>query len=225
MYVKIMLTLFVLATAILALVMGHSAPPAAAVVPPASFNSVLGTVIDSIEITDMPVERAVRAIRDKTGVDIQVAWESFENATPPLLRTQAVTLSLRHVTLEEALHAVLGRYAWFDAFGKQVNVSGNGARTSFHMVVRAYDVRDLLSDKYWGVKTPAGEFEAVRTERMDDLRSLVREYIDSGESNDPFSGVAAGEHVESLAGLLIVTQTAVGHQKTANLLAWLRKLR
>ena len=78
------------------------------------------------------------------------------------------------------------------------------------MDVRAYDVRDLLSDDYWGVKTPPGEFEAVQKERMLSLRSIVREYIDSGESNDPFSGVAAGEHVEALAGRLIVTHTAAG---------------
>ena len=113
MYVKIMLTLFMLATAILALVMSRPAPPPAAVVPPASFDSVLGTVIDSIEITDMPVEAAVRAIRDKTGVDIQVAWESFDEAIPTrALRTQARHCSLRAMSpwTKQALNAVLGPF-------------------------------------------------------------------------------------------------------------------
>jgi len=236
-YVKVMLTLLVAATAVLAWVM-RPVPPvqvsAPNVVPPNRFDEALGRMIDSIDIKDVPAQDVVRALHDKTGVDIRVDWETFEKSSPSFLRTEHVTFSLTHVTLCDALDRVFnrdasggrngGRYVGFTSFGNTVEVRGD-APPSSGMIMRAYDVRDLLSDDYWGVKTPSGAETETQNARTRDLIDLVGNYVGSGVNDITFSGIPQGGHMESFGGRLMVTQTAVGHQCVANVLAWLRKLR
>ena len=134
----------------------------------------LNTVIDELKLNAASLERAVETLQQKTGANIVVNWA--ELGERGIRKSQAVDADLRGVTLMAALKVLfdqgdpvrgqhgelyLPRYAC-EFGGGVVTVFDPHARPE-RLLVRTYDVRDLLEDRYHPVPGPPARRAKRRT--------------------------------------------------------------
>lgn len=248
MYRNVLLTVLVLLTAVVAIELWH--PARARTVPApndeAAFQTnrrLLETRIPDLDLRNITVGEAIEQIRKATHVPIAVNWQSLEE-----LRKRPVDIELQNVTLGDAVQFVLclDAYDWAQFNIPQADfdvVNGTlviGATTQGHrpsgfppraLRLRVYDVRDLLSDSYWGYLSTGGQDTARGDSRLDELEGLVEHY--SGMKNWARQGVTGSfsghepdgfASMSGLAGRLFVVQTTYGHLRTEAFLERLRAL-
>jgi hypothetical protein len=259
MYVKVMLTLLVALAAVIAVLLGRPPDPADPLAGRVEVPNPLNMVIDELKLENVTLEEAVGVVRRKTGANVVVNWNEFEEAG--ILRTQLVEADLRNVSLLAALRVLFdhgkptrGQNGEFRLPPYDCEFSG-GVVTVFnpfvrppHLLVRAYDVRDLLTDRFHLPSAPvpdskpaprsnaAGEETADGSAAGEDgaaarLAGLVELVQRDPSCADPmwsttsFAGGAPMPSVHGWGGRLVVVQTAERHRNTEALLGALRRSR
>jgi hypothetical protein len=223
-YIKIMLTLLVIATAYLAFELGRFAPPSLA--QPYPSDAVLDRSVDHLELTDSTFEQAVAALSRKTGVPIEIDWQSFEGWDASRGNRHAITFD--RTSLQRALSDIGMVYADLLVSEFRTKADGTlclyGANTPGETRERIYDVQDLLTDQYWGVKSDPGSEQTNQADRLRSLVSFLDAHIgDSGPLLRHRLGSAYS--IRGLAGKLFVCDTRSGQQEVESLLAWLRRMK
>jgi hypothetical protein len=244
MYRNIILTLVLIAAIVVAI---ELAPPPPAPPPPdnraerefAAARAVLERRIPELKLHGMTVAQALEEIHRQTGVPIEDNWTSLEEA-----RDRHVDVELHDVALGDAVQFLLclDRYellfypmaqAEFDVVNGTLMI---GSSANFNrpprtfptgtMTLRAYDVRDLLTDSYWGYQD-SGQLTKQGEDRLSAIANLVQNFagmknyqlLSGSHSNNEPSGSA---FIGTFAGRLFVMQSAYGHIQVEKLLARLR---
>ncbi|MDB5300767.1 MAG: hypothetical protein JWO87_2430 [Phycisphaerales bacterium] len=230
MYVKIVLTLLLAVSAFIAVRLAIPPRAAPVAVPaPGAAEAALEADIDSLEFNATPAEEAVKVIEQKTGIHVVVDWDGLANRYA-VSRQAPVIASLRKVKVADALHVILLPHD-LDAplasvsVGDTITISAAEDVPGYQVSVRVYDVRDLLTDDYWGMKSPESEAAAMQNDRLRALVPLVSTYV-HGDRQDIRTGNGPVQDfpVTAFAGKLIVKQTTGGHRRVEQLLAWLRRM-
>jgi hypothetical protein len=234
MYVKVMLTILVAVSAFIAvrLAFPPSSPPLVGQAPGVA-DAALDAKIDSLELDAVPASQAVQVIEQKAGIHILVDWNSLGSQS--VSRNTPVTLSLHNVVVADALSCALQADGkdWqltCNTWGDTANIYVLDRIPTLQTSVRVYDVRDLLSDEYWGIKSGPEESQPNQTQRMDSLAGMLTAYagLDGWKPSAHFSGGQSAivkTETHGFAGRIIVTQTTHGHRRVQELLAWLRQMR
>jgi len=152
MYVKLVLTLLVLLAA--AVVVALARPRAA---PPAEVEDPLDARVPVLKVDGLPLGRAVMSLHETTRANIVVKWDQL--AAHGLTPDTAVDADVRDITLLSALRVVFeqrqraapngGRGSLSYATRDGVVTIADAAADPPPLVVRVYDVRDLVSDEYF----------------------------------------------------------------------------
>jgi hypothetical protein len=248
MYRNVLVTLLVLLTGVVAIELWHPArtPPAPAPDDEAAFQAnrrLLETRIPDLDLRNVTVGEAIEQVRKATHVPIAVNWQSLDE-----LRKRPVDIELQNVTLGDAVQFVLclDRYDWaqfnipqadFDVVNGTLVIGAT--RQGNHLSgfppralrMRVYDVRDLLSDSYWGYQSTGGQNIARGDSRLDELQGLVQNFAgmknwDPGPRMGTFSGYEPEgfASIYGFAGRLFIVQTTYGHMRTEAFLERLRAL-
>jgi hypothetical protein len=247
MYVKVMLTLLVALAAVVALTLGRPPSPADPLAGRVEVPNPLNTVIDELKLKDASLEAAVEALQRMTGANIVVNWAELGDRG--IRKSQAVDADLRGVTLLAALKVLfdqgdpvrgqhgeyyLPRYAC-EFGGGVVTVFDPHARPE-QLLVRTYDVRDLLEDGYHPLPGPpreAGESAdgepevdgpAGRLARLVELVKSHPAWADQQWSGTVPVGTVTPD-VHGWGGRLVVVQTAERQRSVESLLRELRRAR
>lgn len=179
-------------------------------------DAALSKRLPEVNFQDAPLESVLRWIEDAAGVNIAVLWSALEEQG--ITRDHPMTVQLRDATVETALNIIFGelRGATDVRFEIVKNVLVIAPAERFHMVVRVYDVRDLLEQD--GVTQPAGENDAVGAGAAEALVELVRDTVlpDSWEEN----GGAGRARV--FKSKLVVRNYGWAHREIRDLLGQLR---
>jgi hypothetical protein len=261
MYVKVMLTLFVALTALIALMLARPPSPADPLAGRVEVPNSLNTVIDELKLNSASLERAVETLQQQTGANIVVNWNEFD--ATGIDRKQLVEVQLRNVTLLAALRVLFdhgrpgrGQHGEFRLPRYECEFNGgvvtvfNPSHRAPELLVRAYDVRDLLTDRFHAPPVavpdpgsnrvagvhPAGDEPQASSgsdgggpaERLAELVALVQRDPSCADPMWGPSTFAAGALMPSIngwAGRLIVVQTAERHRNVGALLAELRRSR
>jgi hypothetical protein len=202
----------------------------------ASARKVLERRISELNLHGITVQQSLELVHRQTGVPIEVNWNSLEN-----VRDRQVDIELRDVAIGDLLQFLfcLDRYDQafyplqqpeFDVIHGTIVVGKsvfNDSRTFpvGALTLRSYDVRDLLTDEYWGYESgpkPAKVGDA----RLGELSWLVQNLagmknyeVQAGTHGQEPSGTAC---IYAMAGRLFVVQTAYGHLQVEDFLARLR---
>jgi hypothetical protein len=212
--------------------------------PPAS---PLWHVIDVVDFKGVTFESALDQLASLGGVNIVPQWSEIE--PHGAYRTQPVTLHLTHVTVHQALTALMtvledtskddSNPGWVERDGIVV-VSTRHDPGQKDRVTRLYDVRDLLADAdrvHSELEPPAASASGpqqlgnasqtnaplpyeTEESRVDEIKKLVIDHV------QPPSWVDSGGEFGSIqywAGQLIVTQTEQGQQDVEAFLELLRR--
>jgi hypothetical protein len=232
MYVKIVLTLLVVLTAVLAV--GVSRPrivvEAAIPAPPGRADAALDRQVNSLPVSETTVEAAVKVLETLGEVKLDVNWDALANAG--VRRTDRIQAHVNAGTFGSAIQSVLasghpGLVLVCDADGDVVTVSTASAFVK-DLEVRTYDVRDLLTDRYWGIKVAPADIDEIQGSRIASLAGTIEECVGEGSwDRHNFTQVSYGgswAEFQWWAGRLIVTQTARNHRKIERMLATLRQM-
>jgi hypothetical protein len=243
MYRNVVLTLLLVVAIVIAIELARprrSPPPAAdpAELAFAQARAVLERRIPELKLQGMNVRQSVEEIRRVTGVPMEVNWETLG-----ALGDRPVDIELHDVALGNALNFVLclDRYslvfyplpqADFDVVRGVVMIAGaRPSNSGAHipagvMTLRSYDVRDLLTDSYWGYQ-PTGDPTTQGEQRTLEVANLVQGFagmknyqqLPGSHGRDEPNGLAT---ITPFAGRLIVFQTVYGHMQVEKFLQRLR---
>ncbi|MDB5331059.1 MAG: hypothetical protein JWP03_2210 [Phycisphaerales bacterium] len=231
---NVVLTLLVALSAFIAVRLALPAPPAAVVVSvPGAAESAMNDVLHDVEFEAVPAEQVVKNLERRCRIHIIVNWDAL--GTARVARETPITLSSPSVTLSDALCAIfqtdeVGRHVTLNALDDTLTVSTVDTFRDNELTVRVYDVRDLLTDEYWGVKSDAAVAAGVQNERLNGLMIFLFEYAgDDHWDNAPFFGThppgQTGALLTAFGGRLFATQTTHGHRRVESVLAWLRSMK
>jgi hypothetical protein len=223
MYRNIVLTLMLSVAIVIAIELGRPRPAP----PPldhraekefAAARAVLERRIPELKLHGVTVGQSLGEIHRVTGVSIEVNWKSLEE-----VRDRKVDVELHDISLGDALQFLLclDRYdssffptaqAEFDVIDGRLTIANGSASPPMFppraMTLRQYDVRDLLSDSYWGYQ-PTGSPTTAGADRLNELANLLqalagmKNYQSATNAGQP-SGVAS---IMPFAGRLFVVQT------------------
>ena len=256
-YRNVMLTVLVLATGIIATELRPPRHPALPVPTPedeVAFQAnrrVLETRIPELDLRDTTVGPAIDRIRQAARLGLAVNWQGLED-----LRDRKVDIVLRNVAVGDAIQFVLclDQYdvsympipqAEFDIVSgtlilgaPRILMQRDPNQFPERLLrVRVYDVRDLLTDEYWGYASTASQTRAHEDARLHEVVGLVRQY--AGMKNWAIETRSAGTHssimsltsepdgsaaLNGFAGRLIAVQTTYGHMQIEAFLARLRAM-
>jgi hypothetical protein len=237
MYVKFMLAVLVVATAMLAFRVSRpvviEAPMPAT---PGSAEAALDREMDPVPLWDMTVEAAVRKLQIMENVKIDVDWDALAKAgihpddhivrrtyfgntkSSPFSETIEAALTARHPGVRLVCEGV----------GDTIFVT---TETAFAkgLTVRTYDVRDLLTDKYWGIAVAPADVPDMQEHRLESLIRVIEGTIGWRTWEDRVTAAVSqipgnGASIDAWAGRLIVTQSPRNHRKIERLLATLRQM-
>lgn len=242
MYRNIVLTLLLIVATVIAveLARGRPAPPPLDDRTQKEFTvarAVLERRIPELRLNGITVGQSIDEIHRLTGVPIEVNWTSLEK-----IRDRKVDIDLHDVAIGDALQFLLclDRYdlafypfpqAEFDVVNGTLMVGTAAVTDPAHtfphgtLTVRSYDVRDLLSDQYWGYQS-TGDLPADNAQRLGALSNLVQSF--AGMKNYEWQMGTHGQEPQGyatimpFAGRLLVVQTAYGHLQVEKFLARLR---
>jgi hypothetical protein len=223
MYVKLMLTLLVVATAMLAFRVSRPAVVVAPIpAPPGSAEAALDREMDPLPIWDLTVESAVRKLQIVGKVKLDVDWDALAKAG--IHRGDPIVGHTNSSPFREIIETTLtashpGIRLVCEGEGDTVSVT---TETAFAkgLTVRTYDVRDLLTDNYWGIAVAPAEIPDTQQGHMYSLVFVIETSIGEGTWDNP--SVAT---IQTWAGRLIVMQTPRNHHKIERMLATLRQMR
>jgi hypothetical protein len=205
--------------------------------------------VGEVDFENTPLEQAVATLTQKTGTPIVVDWADLE--PKGLKGTQPVTLRARGVPLDEVLDRILlqlkaspdGPVTWSAETGKVV--VGRAERVASNLIVRMYDVRDLLGPETppnapttlpasavpnlcWFGKGPppatvTGTTPTDYERRARSLSTLLQSEVDSESWDRPaLIGSRATPSISGFSGRLVVAQTAPAHRQVRGVLRMLR---
>ncbi len=232
MYIKIILTLVLLALGAIAAEVWRPQPLPAEVHPArplAAGDLKLREHVEHLDLRDLSREDAIAQLQTTTGATLVVDWRSLAEAwrdDEKAYRSFKLKAVVGGAPLQAVLKGVLGHSACFQVDGSVISIARDDTVTAREMTVRGFDVSDLISDDYWGVRTPDADVAAVRAARMERVRDVVAQH-DGGASwhiNYMGSGTPGGNaSISVLGATLVVTQTTDGHENIARILAELRR--
>ena len=227
-YIKIMLTRLVIATAGLAIVMSRRAnSPAIAPVQPVA--DVLDTPVYRISLESVTYEQAVAALSKNSGVQISIDPSalgrvgSFRGASPgSSFIFGGSTLSVALDDLSHLFEKNGDRLFYHDNGDGKVVIS---AFEDGRPCTRVYDVRDLLTDQYWGVPSDAGHAQANQSTRLQSLVSFLAARIGANTGcYTPMETRYPVATIYGLAGKLVVVAIPSRQNEIAEVLGWLRRI-
>lgn len=235
MYTKVVLTLLLLA--MIAVAVGQWSTDArhqpASVGPrtSAAGEMLLRQRVSNLDLRGVTRLEAVRLLYDKTHANLVIDWPAFGRfpfSERPVLQIQNYGLDgyLENVSLLTALKAIFGSHISCQVDGSIITVTGTGRLDSDEMMLHAYDVSDLVSDDWWGVKPPSAQAVSVHAARMERVRDIVTQHTENLAWHDNYigSGISRGEASISVCGsCLMVTQSTDGQMEIADVLAELRR--
>jgi hypothetical protein len=232
MYVKIVLTLLVVLTA--ALVVKVSRPAivveAPLPAPPSRAEAALYRDVAPIYLWDIRLEAAIPKLEELGKVKIEVDWDAL--AKVGISRDEEICLLMNSGQFDEKIKTALtynhpGLELVCDGEGDTVSVTTE-SNFAKGLTVRTYDVRDLLTDRYWGVKVAPPDVDEILDRRNSELAAMVEDCLGYGNwerfAAPTHTGAPVGAAVRHWAGWLIVTQTAGNHRKVERVLATLRQM-
>lgn len=242
MYVKLLLGVLVLLAAGIVFALARPRPPGVAGA--ALAPDPLDSNVPDVHLKDVPLSEAVDTLARLTRTNIRVNWDQL--AAFGYRPGTAVELDLHDVTLLAALRVLFERDETpdrptlaYDADGGVISIA-DAEKTPARLVVRVYDVRDLVSDEYFGrPPRPADGGVGVPAEdRVGNLAAAVRRYIGQpepgGQSGGLFgssgrawpvpagSGALANPNVRGWGGRLIVVDSMAAQREVQLLLMRLR---
>ncbi|MDB5172699.1 MAG: hypothetical protein JWN51_1472 [Phycisphaerales bacterium] len=231
MYVKITLTLLVVLTAGLLAKVWRPAVIVEAPIPapPGQADAALDRGMGAISLGDTTVEETVKELEKAANVKIDVNWDALKIVG--ISRADHVTISMDGGEFRDRIEAALtyghtGIQLVCEEAGDTVTVTTIGSFAK-GLTVRAYDVRDLLTDQYWAVKVAPPDVNDIHERRTEELASIVEDCVGSGSWDyDSRKGAKTGNGavLRHWAGRLIVTQSARNHRKIERVLATLRQM-
>jgi hypothetical protein len=228
--------------------------PAGGVRPPAperitEAELALDRPVGELDFDNTPLEQAIATLEQRSGTPIVVDWADLE--PKGLKRTQPVTLRAREIPLGEALDRILqpldtfpdGSVTYSAETGKVV--VGTAERVASNLIVRIYDVRDLLGPETppnppttlpasavpnlcWFGKGPqpttvTGTTPTDYERRARSLSTLLQSEVDSESWDRPAgNGTRDMPSISAFGGRLIVAQNAPAHRQVRRLLRTLR---
>ena len=166
------------------------------------------------EFDGVDLQSVVDFIREVSGVNIVVDWNTLEQAGIDRTAT-TVTLTLADVTCEKMLKEVLATTGGAMAplgfiLDEGVLRISTKENLDSHTALRVYDVEDLIAD----VDVTS------RAKKLEDLRNVIQENI------NPKSWIENGGTIGALqefGGLLVITQTLENQRAVDDLLGDLRR--
>ena len=187
--------------------------------------------IPTLTLRHTKVRDALEQMHKITGVEFSVDWLSI-----PAWDLEELNLELHDVTVNDALAQIFRinsshsnvplEQVDFDVVSGCVRIADASRFPAAVMTLRIYDVRDLLTDQYWGCASgpnPA-EAQADRNARLCGIiesfsgsrdweaqRQITRFHVPRGEASITF-----------LAGRILVRQTNQGHRQVEAALERLR---
>jgi hypothetical protein len=179
--------------------------------------------IPELKLKGMAVDEAVKELEKIAEVNIVVKWQFPQENRP---RRRVVDVDLHDISLLAALHCIVGEDMHCNAEGEVIMVGPPWSFYPADMTVRVYDVRDLISDQYWGSKSQQTDAVHVEEARSHAIVRAVKDYtnienwVQSGLST---RASPSGGQATACAGRLIVLQTTDGHLKVEKLLELLRQ--
>jgi hypothetical protein len=232
MYVKLMLTLLVVATAVLAFRVSRPVVVEAPIPgPPGSAEAALDREMDPLPFWDMTVEAAVRKLQIVGNVKLDVDWDALAKAG--INRGDHIVGHTNSSPFRETIETALtashpGIRLVCEGAGDTVSVT---TETAFAkgLTVRTYDVRDLLTDKYWGIAVAPADVPDMQEHRLESLIRVIEGSIGWRTWEDRITAAVSqipgnGASIDAWAGRLIVTQSPRNHRKIERLLATLRQM-
>lgn len=226
MYVKVVLTLILLATTAVAVAIWRR-PPARIIAPPLSpAEQKLAENIDRLDLRGVTRHDAVALLQQRVGIPLSVDWNTVggTQVAPSSFRDEKLDFDLRDVPLWFALQRILGYNVRYWTDHGHIMVRDDSRYPIGGLITRIYDVRDLISDAYWGVSSRGANADAVAAARVNALRDIVIEGA-SGNSWVELGGLGApGGYgsISAFGGRLIVSQTADVQVQVERVLAGLR---
>jgi hypothetical protein len=205
--------------------------------------------VGEVDFENTPLEQAVATLTQKTGTPIVVDWADLE--PKGLKGTQPVTLRARGIPLDDVLDRILrplnafpdGPITYSAETGKVV--IGTAERMASNLIVRMYDVRDLLGPEtppnppttlpasaapnvcWFGKGPPPATVTATTPtdyeRRLRSLSTLLQSEVKSESWDRPAtSGSRATPSISCFGGRLVVAQTAPAHRQVRAVLRTLR---
>lgn len=206
----------------------HPARPGAMPDPlPADRYANLDQPIRELNLDQTTLESAIDAVRDATHANIVVCWRDLEAAG--FGRNQPVGLHLRNVTLGAALGAILKSFAHDFATMCTVRDGIILVGTQDHLysrsiVVRAYDITDLLSRFYaQHPPTPLPPYGDPAYDRWQQATGSITKHMEDLVDTDSWQdNGGAWCSIRPFARMLVIAQTPAAHRKVAEVLRELR---
>ncbi|HET6246089.1 MAG TPA: hypothetical protein VFE47_00175 [Tepidisphaeraceae bacterium] len=189
--------------------------------------ALLDRKIDRLSLENATLKQAVEALQTKTGVPIEVDWTDLEK-----WRDMQVDLELHGARLGDVIAFLFSLHrsrtyqcsqADFAAVDGKVLITGSKVLPVTAMYERVYDVRDLLSDEYWGC-APGTVTGQVYDGRSTELCRLLTEQseIRNWKAVNVFGQMDGTATYLDFGGRLFITQTAYNHRRVRSVLKRLR---
>ncbi|MFH1745900.1 MAG: hypothetical protein ABIG44_02535 [Planctomycetota bacterium] len=111
-------------------------------------RDVLATRLAEVSFQEVPLERIIDWLAEQTGMNIHVRWQIL--ADSGIERDRPISIKVRNLRLSQMLWMILreaagvGSRLGYQAAGKLLIISTHDDLNS-EMIVRTYDVRDLLA--------------------------------------------------------------------------------
>jgi len=192
----------------------------------------------TLEMEQVALKNVLLYLSESTGVPI-VVDPHLEADTGKSADAEVVTINVKQIPLEQALNMVLPAEVGWRQEGGQVIVSSREKANP--LKVRTYPIRDLVAEvPDFGKTVPhmdlgalleadgnSNPFSDNDTDVKDDgppaherIIQLIKRFVTSSDPRvAPWEDMGGTATVEYFNGMLIVSQTEVGHQKVVALLS------
>ena len=230
-YIRWILTLIALLLSLIAyrtLFPGPIPPPVPA---PDPVEGMLDCRLPQFKVENMRVDDAVALLAKQTHIPIHVDWADVEVHVK--FKDRRISLDLHDVPIWAVLKTIFGadwtnQGVHFNVEGGEVLVGLGGFFKAEEMHVRVYDLRDLLTDEYWGETTPPEKRDVVRNERTTAVIFMIQS--EAALFNHQFPGGSRADDgsldgfawEREMAGQFIVAQTSYGQRQIEMAIAGLR---
>lgn len=141
-----------------------------------------------------------------------ISWGEFDGTLGPTIRVFVQSFSASPITTSLAPPV---RFSLMADGGLFVTIDHDAKRT-----LRAYDVRDLLSDAYWGTLPDPAHADDFAKDREQALCSLVATRLHATE----YSAGTVSDPVQCANGELFAAMSPTQHRRLRRVLAALRRL-
>ncbi len=196
-------------------------------------DRLLATRVGEFSAHGIPLHQVLASLSKKTAVPITVDWVELE-----AYRDKLIDVDLHGERLDDAIASLFstervnpnGVEPWvdFDVTRGSLTVTTMGGLAAQCMNARIYDVRDLLTEKFWGAESEPNELGLPGDRHLRDIGLLIRggagvrnwDYV----GGNSFGTLVPTGHawMKRCKDRLLVMQTHYGHRKIAAFLNALR---